>query len=120
MLSYALRHVAGGTPQRQVLKRTSPGGQRRWRAFLGAFANTSSALHAEVLRYDTLGLSPAISSAASDVQRSSPETSPTADSDPIGLLDQQGRDHRVITRRMNPGLGCRTFSTAQQTIQGDE
>jgi IS6 family transposase len=30
------------------------------------------------------------------------------------------QDHRFITRRVNPGLGFGTFSTAQQTIQGYE
>ena len=38
----------------------------------------------------------------------------------IGLLDQKGQDHRFIKRRVNPGLGFGTFSTAQQTIQGYE
>ena len=30
------------------------------------------------------------------------------------------QDHRFIKRRVNPGLGFGTFSTAQQTIQGYE
>jgi transposase, IS6 family len=29
-------------------------------------------------------------------------------------------DHRLEKRRVNPGLGCEAFSTAQRTIQGDE
>jgi transposase-like protein len=33
------------------------------------------------------------------------------------LMEQ---DHRFIKRRVNPGLGFGTFSTAQQTIQGYE
>jgi transposase, IS6 family len=30
------------------------------------------------------------------------------------------QDHRCVKRRVNPGLGCRAFATAQRTIQGDE
>jgi transposase, IS6 family len=30
------------------------------------------------------------------------------------------QDHRLIKRRVNPGLGFGAFSTAQQTIQGYE
>jgi IS6 family transposase len=30
------------------------------------------------------------------------------------------QDHRLVTRRVNPGLGLRAFHTARQTIQGDE
>jgi IS6 family transposase len=33
------------------------------------------------------------------------------------LLEQ---DHRFIKRRVNPGLGCGAFSTAQRTLQGYE
>jgi transposase, IS6 family len=30
------------------------------------------------------------------------------------------QDHRLVKRRVNPGLGLRAFHTARQTIQGDE
>jgi transposase-like protein len=30
------------------------------------------------------------------------------------------QDHRFVKRRVNPGLGCRAFATAQRTIQGYE
>jgi hypothetical protein len=30
------------------------------------------------------------------------------------------QDHRFVKRRVNPGLGCGAFATAQRTIQGDE
>jgi hypothetical protein len=32
--------------------------------------------------------------------------------------NQQG--HRCVKRRVNPGLGCAAFCTAQRTMQGDE
>jgi len=30
------------------------------------------------------------------------------------------QEHRCVKRRVNPGLGCGAFATAQRTIQGDE
>ena len=33
------------------------------------------------------------------------------------MLEQ---DHRFVKRRVNPGLGCGAFTTAQRTIQGYE
>jgi transposase, IS6 family len=30
------------------------------------------------------------------------------------------QDHRFVKRRVNPGLGCGAFDTAQRTIQGYE
>jgi IS6 family transposase len=30
------------------------------------------------------------------------------------------QDHRFVKRRVNPGLGCGAFSTAERTIQGYE
>src|SRR5688572_2068750 len=30
------------------------------------------------------------------------------------------QDHRFVQHRVNPGLGCGAFATAQRTIQGDE